>query len=409
MFLTQKSKINLVIATLVITSVACGIFSFGSSNDLSQISEEQTTDELPQSELVGETEGSLTPPIDFPYWVEVEDPLYGVRYAIPCFWEAQFPEQVYPSGVSYPLVNYPEEYALSFPRGSGIWENGGIKIDMNYMDVSERDVPPGTSMQGFVDILYQENLDVLEYTTQEVEINQQPALYVTMESSYGTSQYFLFTVSDNLYLFFSTQEDAFGNPDVVAILNSIAIDSETTVNMPDFLPGSPPKGLAAPCIPDYEQAVELPSVTSPENTTCGADSFVSLDYLTQSVQQKLFEKNTGSLHWDHFIHDPFVIAYWQSEGGSYSPDYVATTLVDQLYRTDAPGGLTFTTDRGEFPPLFGMPPEMMFGPEVKVAEIIYSEGWGLDGLGAALLYFVEDECVGYYWHGLVFSHMHFDK
>jgi hypothetical protein len=405
MFKSQQSKIHFIIAALLITSLACGIFSFGSSNDQGQISIEQKTDETPQSETVGDTTAS----IEFPYWVEVTDPLYGVRFAIPCFWEAQFPQQVYPQGVSYPVVNYPEEYALSFPRGSGVWENGGVKIDMNYMDISDRDIPPETSMQGFVDSLYQGDLDVLGYTTEEVEINQQAALFVTMVSSYGTVQYYLFTVTDTVYFLFSTQGDSFSNPDVMAVLNSIAIDSDTAVNMPDFLPGPPPKGLAAPCIPEYKQAIDLSTEPLPENTACGADSFVSLDYLTGSVQQKLFEKNTGSLHHDHFIHNPFMIGYWQSEGIETTPDYAATTFANQLYQADEHGGLSFTTDQGEFPPLFGMPPEVMFGPEVKVAEIIYSEGWGLDGLGAALLYFVEDECGGYYWHGLVIDGQHFDN
>jgi hypothetical protein len=406
MLLSLRTKIKLILAVFMITTLACSNFSLGLKEDPPQT----TTDQPPQSEIMTTTEESHPDSNNMPpYWVEMTDQLYGVRFTIPCFWEAQFPEQVYPSGVSYPVVNYPEEYVFTFPRGSGVWENGGIKIDMNYMDVSERNIPPGTSLQGFIDILYQGDLDVLEYTTEEVVINNQPALFVAMDSSYGTSQYYLFTVSDEVYFLFSTQEDAYGNPDVLGILNSIAISEDVVVNTPDFLPGPPPIGLAAPCIPGYEQAIIQTPELLPENTACGVDSFVSLDYLTQSVQQKLFEKNTGSLHWDHFIHDPFVIAYWQSEGIETTPDIAATTFANQLYQAGEHGGLTFTIDRGEFPPLFGMPPEAMFGPDVKVAEIIYSEGWGLDGLGAALLYLFEDECGGYYWHGLVFAGGHFDK
>ena len=51
----------------------------------------------------------------------------------------------------------------------------------------------------------------------------------------------------------------------------------------------------------------------------------------------------------------------------------------------------------------------MFGQNEKVAEIIYSEGWGADGQGTALLYFGQDTCEGYYWHGLVYSFGQFDK
>jgi hypothetical protein len=51
----------------------------------------------------------------------------------------------------------------------------------------------------------------------------------------------------------------------------------------------------------------------------------------------------------------------------------------------------------------------MFGPDLNVTFIIYSEGWGLDGEGATLLYFVEDEAGRTRWYGLVYSDNHFDK
>ncbi len=394
---SPKSRISLVVAAGILTTIACGTFSV-------------TSPETSSHQIVATTEEANTDSANTsPYWVEKTDPFYGVRFALPCFWEVNFPEVIYPGGASYPIRNYTDAYVLSFPRGAGVWENGGIKIDMTFMDVTERNLPPGTSMEGFVDSLYQGNLDVLDYSSEEAVINGQAALRVKMESSYGPSEYYLFVVSDTVYLTFGAKEEDFSHPDVLGILNSIAIGAGVPVNVPEFLPGPPPIGLAAPCIPDYAEAV----IQTPEllagNTACGLDSFVSLETLIQNVQLKLFEKNTGSLHYDHFIHDPFVIAYWQSEGMETSPDYAATAFANQLYQAAEQGGLTFTTDRGEFPPLFGMPPETMFGPDVKVAEIVYSEGWGLDGLGAALLYFVEDECGGYYWHGLVFDGQHFDK
>ena len=394
---SQKTKISLLVAAGILTTIACGTFSIESP-------------ETPSDQIAAATEAVHTDSvISSPYWSEKADPFYGVRLAVPCFWEVNFPEVIYPSGVSYPIRNYTEAYILSFPRGEGVWESGGIKIDMTFMDTTERNLPPGTSMQGFVDSLYQGDLDVLDYSSEEVVVNGQAALHVKMESSYGPSEYYLFVVSERVYLIFGAKEEDFSHPDVLGILNSIAIGADTPVNVPEFLPGPPPIGLAAPCIPDYAEAVIQPPELKSENTACGVDSFVSLDYLTSNVQQKLFEKNTGSLHHDHFIHDPFVIAYWQSEGMETTPDYAATTFANSLYQAAEYGGLTFTKDRGEFPPLFGMPPEVMFGPDVKVAEIVYSEGWGLDGLGAALLYFFEDECGGYYWHGLVFAGQHFDK
>ena len=72
-------------------------------------------------------------------------------------------------------------------------------------------------------------------------------------------------------------------------------------------------------------------------------------------------------------------------------------------------GLTFTTDRALFPPLAGAAPDQMFGPDLNPALLVYSEGWGLDGLGAGIIYIVEDDSGAYYWSNLAFSHRHFDR
>ncbi len=76
---------------------------------------------------------------------------------------------------------------------------------------------------------------------------------------------------------------------------------------------------------------------------------------------------------------------------------------------DPASPITFTTDREKFPPLAGIQPERMFGPEVDIAQVIYSEGWEPDGAGAALLFIALDVSGDYTWHGMVYSDGHFDK
>ena len=71
--------------------------------------------------------------------------------------------------------------------------------------------------------------------------------------------------------------------------------------------------------------------------------------------------------------------------------------------------MTFTIDRNAFPPLAGAPVDDLFGPDVNVVLVIYSEGWGLDGQGAVLLYFVDDAGGKTYWHSMAVSGTHFDK
>jgi hypothetical protein len=126
-----------------------------------------------------------------------------------------------------------------------------------------------------------------------------------------------------------------------------------------------------------------------------------------NVMDGIRSRNTAAL--PSFMADPFIIGYWRSEGISVTPAKAIAELSNALLPVD-PGAhlLTFTTDRSQFPSLLDMPVEGMFGPDVAIAHIIYSEGWGLDGQGAALIFIAHNED-GFYWHGLIFSFEHFDK
>jgi hypothetical protein len=336
------------------------------------------------------------------YWVEVQDPYHNLRFAMPCFWLPQFPLEDYrgDGAFSYAVRNYPDEYVFNFPRSNIPPEAGAIKIDMNFMSVADFNLPPGTSQVDFVNAVFSRDSETRLISTQDVIINGQPAMYVTTESTFGIGTFYLFTATDDLFLAFAAASELMDHPDVGGILNSISLSPEIPVRSPEYKPSPPPTSLAAPCVPGYEQAV-IPTVEIPPgNTACGLSSFVELDPLVEAVQQKLEDRNYGSLHYDGYTPDLFHIGYWLSEGITLTPSDLHTQLANYLLPPNE-DELTFTTDRNAFPPLAGMPPENMFGPNVKVALVVYSEGWGVDGQEAALLYFAQDQCGGYYWHGLV--------
>ena len=99
--------------------------------------------------------------------------------------------------------------------------------------------------------------------------------------------------------------------------------------------------------------------------------------------------------------DPFLIGYWASEGYTRTPAEFLTLLYINFLPDDL-SGLTFTIDRSQFPDLSALGPiDTMFGPDVDIALIMASEGWGPDGQGAALLFIVQNESGEYYWHGMV--------
>ena len=56
-----------------------------------------------------------------------------------------------------------------------------------------------------------------------------------------------------------------------------------------------------------------------------------------------------------------------------------------------------------------MPPEGMFGPEVNIVQIIYSEGWDLDKQDGSLFFLTQDEQGSYSWHGMGYSMNNFSQ
>jgi hypothetical protein len=346
------------------------------------------------------------------YWLVHQDSALGFRFAVPCFWRVELPaESDYDlqGGTLYHAFNYTQDYAASFPRMQIPAENGAFNVTFDIISLQSYDLPPGSSLREFV---VQENsggeseiLEMLDETT-----NGQPAISVTIQYPNSTGRYLLIKLSDEHFLRFSAQPShkLLDTPDFKGILNSITVDPDAEVPLPVHTPAPPPLGLAAPCIPEYAQADVPEREIPPENTVCGVDSYKSLEFLTQAVQQDLQDRNTGGLRWDYRIHDPFMIGYWQSEGAVRTPDEVATELANSLYNAGQPGGMTFTTEREAFPPLMGIPPESLFAPDANIVQVVYSQGWGMNEQGAALLYFAQDECDGYYWYGLVFSATNFD-
>ena len=201
---------------------------------------------------------------------------------------------------------------------------------------------------------------------------EQPAAAVVVNTLEGDQAYFFYTPIAEYYLELSGTGDA-------PLLAEVASTLELFDPVEDTESGSDCTTVG----PDDEQWVQC------------------------NVIDGLQTRNLSALH--GYMTDPFTIAYWGSEGRFDTPAGITAELQEYRLPSDASQPLSFTTDRAEFPPLAGMPPEQMFGPEVDVHEVIYSEGWGPDGQGAALLYIAKGSAGNIYLYGLVYSHQHFDK
>lgn len=376
----------------------------------------QITEQVQPTQPVEATEPATLEPTPTsqpsPYWRVVEDPQYGVRYAVPCFWQVNFPPDYGPGAgaQSYAITNYPYDFVLTFPRGQGIFEAGGIKIDMNFMNVADWGITPGASLTEFIQTLYPAGGETQVTGMEEMVINNQPALKVATESTFGPGGFTLLAVTDTIYLLFAPIPEAAENPDVLAILNSIAIPTETgaeraEVQIPSIQPGPPPTGLTASCLENPGEPNTF-SETPPE-VDCQVVEPDQPGWTTCNVQAGIISRNTAAL--PSFMTDPFHIGYWGSEGRTDSPEAFIEELRSALLPGDPSQPPTFTSDRDQFPPLGGQNPETLFGPDVQPVEILYSEGWGPDREGAVLLYFIENADGKIEWYGMIYSDTKFDK
>ena len=126
-------------------------------------------------------------------------------------------------------------------------------------------------------------------------------------------------------------------------------------------------------------------------------------YVACNIQDALRSRNISAL--PGYMADPFTIGYYQSEGAVMSP-LEFLDLLPSIYdynSIDSTSSMSFTADRGLFPAMDGMPLESMFGPDVDIILVVYSQGWGKDGRGGSLLFFTQDEQGNIFWHGMVYS------
>jgi hypothetical protein len=205
------------------------------------------------------------------YWVTMEDPHYGIRFAVPCFWQVDMPEENY-RGLTYIIRNYSYEYSVRFPRNDkDFWDSGGIKIDMAFPRKMHGDM----SMADYVSNLQGEADDFKLVSTEEIIVNGQRSILVTTESVFGIGQFYLFDLNEEVFLLVSLSPKAIHNTDVQGVLHSLAIDPDTSVEVPDYPPGYPLDEV----ITDCKGANELKVLMSSQKTLAwGSGEAVKLHF-----------------------------------------------------------------------------------------------------------------------------------
>lgn len=214
-------------------------------------------------------EASTPPPTDVPStstpeptaspspdWKTVSDDRIGIRYAIPCFWQAEIPApEQDPSGIgSYPVRNFTDEFVQSFgnKRGDLIWENGAMKVDVLIFEASTWNLEPGSSLEDFAQAALGSDTDVATIESMTaVSANGQDGLLVAQRSAMSgdLGHVWLFRLSPERVLGISPAPvEAYDHPDIEGIVNSLALSPEVEVAVPTFAPAAPPEGVDGSCL-----------------------------------------------------------------------------------------------------------------------------------------------------------------
>ncbi|NIW45666.1 MAG: hypothetical protein GWN30_13230 [Gammaproteobacteria bacterium] len=308
---------------------------------------------------------------------------------------------------SFAVTNFSQDFISSLgpKRGGTVFEIGGLKFDIGYHTMTEFNLSPTSSLEEMAYALVNPDEEHGISSTTQTIINGTEALNVKSWSQFGEGQFYLMKMSDNFIVLFAPNDA--DHPDILAILNSMTMAPDA-IQLPIQHPAGPPEGMAAPCI-GQNQLVDGSDEENSFPGTLDCNQVTDAEKLMWTicnVRDSIISRNTQPL--PGYMGDTFKIGYWQSEGVDLTKDQAMAELKNNHIPPNT-GDMTFTTERTQFPSLFGMPPEQIFPPDANIAEVVYSEGWGQNGQGAALLYFAENSVGDYYFYGMVIAQQHFDK
>ena len=276
--LTQSKYRFLPVILLVVTCLAgCRQFAIGfegktpvvvdTSPGPTTVSEEMPTIVIPTPNKTFEIPVVVTPTESrnptqsaSQYWKIEQDPYGYFRFAAPCFWRIGGMPDGEPSAdgfakfgsVSYGLYNFPEDYASAFPRGQGVFENGGFKVAFELHNTASKGYPANLSPKEFVQRetnTEQAEIMVLKETT----VNGLPAVdaHIRNKETDSTWHFYLIQLNETIFLRFFTELSGkvLNTPDVQSLLNSITIDPNANISLPTHIPAAPPTGVTAVCMP----------------------------------------------------------------------------------------------------------------------------------------------------------------
>ncbi|MGD2026856.1 MAG: hypothetical protein PVI99_03490 [Anaerolineales bacterium] len=401
----MKHKVLILLTLIALSVSACGQLEFGTednSGNQPEIAADGSIEETPNP--------SQTPVKDSLYWEVVEDNRTGIRFAIPCYWTANIPQpEQDPSGLgTIDVSNFDEDYVrrIANKPSHNVWMHGGVSLYIGYLNRADYNLAADADLEtlanGFVNPDDEHGIN----STHPVHISGREALQVEVWDEFENNRFYLIPVDSNLVLRIGPYPDkAAEHPDVQAVLQSLAFSQDEEMIIPTHKPADPPDGMGAVCIgvPASEIPVTSEADAGPLQGSLNCQWVTENDPLMWTacnIQDSFRSGNTMTL--PSYMRETFTLIHWHAEVFELTPDQAKNEIVNNLMPPNT-GFMTFTTDETLFPSRPGN------APPPGTVEEIYSEGWGQDGQGAALLYIAQDSNGRYYFSGMMYSEQHFDK
>ena len=174
-----------------------------------------------------------------------------------------------------------------------------------------------------------------------------------------------------------------------------------------------PVALCAQALTPFEQvvALEVSNLTPGQYKVNVNGVEQSFDLPARDVSQfkKMLVNDLNARDYESlkgWMDQSFLIAYWQSEGTSNTPEAAIEQLQRSLLNASSP---IIADPNKDLAALLGTDPVTIVGPEVIEASPLFTTGWGAEGKDEAILFAAKQPNGDLYWHGLLFAKDGFAK
>lgn len=168
---------------------------------------------------------------------------------------------------------------------------------------------------------------------------------------------------------------------------------------------APPTEVQPTAAPATDQPTQAPTQDgsgaggTPISATGGTGT---LEGFRQAVLDNLISRNYQFLLYT--MNDPFTIDAWQGGGGTLAPNDATSKLQTDLLPPD--NVITYNLDK-DVTAILGKSPQDAIGPDAHIVDAVWTDGWGKDGKGQAIIFISQGADGVFAWWGIIYAQQGF--